>query len=84
MGGLVGAVGLLGLIRRLLRDSHERIVGIAVKSAATVTAADFAGLRKLAQASKKQFTLGLVLYDHGTVVPFGERRFAVPISALWS
>jgi hypothetical protein len=24
-----------------------------------------------------------VLYDHHTVVPFGERLFATPISALW-
>lgn len=68
----------------VIQDSRERIVGIEVKSAATVTAADFAGLRKLAEASKKQFTLGIVLYDHSTIVPFGERLFAVPISALWS
>jgi uncharacterized protein len=68
----------------VIQDSRERIVGIEVKSAATVTSADFAGLRKLAEASKKQFVLGLVLYDHNTVVPFGERLFAVPISALWS
>jgi hypothetical protein len=68
----------------VIQDSRERIVGIEVKSAATVTNADFAGLRKLAEASKKQFALGLVLYDHNIVVPFGERLFAVPISALWS
>jgi hypothetical protein len=27
--------------------------------------------------------LGLVLYDHDKVVPFGERLFAAPISTLW-
>lgn len=68
----------------VIQDSRERIVGIEVKSAATVTAADFAGLRKLAEASRKQFAFGAVLYDHSKIVPFGERLFAVPISALWS
>lgn len=59
------------------------MAGIEVKSAATVTGADFSGLRKLAEACGKRFILGLVLYDHDAMVPFGERLFAAPISALW-
>jgi hypothetical protein len=55
-----------------------------VKAAATVTVADFSGLRKLAEASGKRFALGLVLYDGDTVVPFGPNLFAAPISSLWS
>ncbi len=68
----------------VIQDSQEQIVGIEVKSAATVTAADFSGLRKLAQACGRRFVLGLVLYDQTNVVPFGERLFAAPISTLWS
>jgi hypothetical protein len=48
-----------------------------------VSSGDFSGLRKLADACGKRFTLGLILYDHDTLVPFGERLFAAPISTLW-
>jgi predicted AAA+ superfamily ATPase len=68
----------------VIQDSADRIVGIEVKSAATATATDFAGLHKLAQACGKRFLMGLVLYDHKNIVPFGERMFAAPISTLWS
>ena len=60
------------------------VVGIEVKAAATVTARDFKGLRKLSAASGKDFKLGVVLYDAEQTVPFGERMFAVPISCLWA
>lgn len=60
------------------------VLGIEVKGAATVTAGDFKGLRKLSAASGKDFKLGVVLYDAEQTVPFGERMFAVPISCLWA
>ena len=66
-----------------MQNQDESIVGIEVKSAATVTRADFTGLRKLAEGHKKQFALGLVLYDHNQIVPFSNNLYAVPISALW-
>ncbi len=68
----------------VVEDQDRRVVGIEVKSSATVTSEDFSGLRKLAQACGKRFTLGLVLYDHDTLVPFDERLFAAPISTLWN
>ena len=67
----------------VIEDTRGHVVGIEVKAAATVTATDFSGLRKLAEACGKRFILGLVLYDHDTTVPFGERLFALPISTLW-
>jgi predicted AAA+ superfamily ATPase len=67
----------------VLENSRGQVVGIEVKAAATVSRADFSGLHKLADACGERFTLGLVLYDHDTVVPFGERMFAAPISTLW-
>lgn len=67
----------------VMQNQDESIVGIEVKSAATVTRADFTGLRKLAEGHKKQFALGLVLYDHNQIVPFSNNLYAVPISALW-
>jgi uncharacterized protein len=67
----------------VIEDPRGHVVGIEVKASATVTTGDFSGLRKLAEACGKRFVLGLVLYDHDTLVPFGERLFATPISTLW-
>ena len=68
----------------VIEDRRGRVVGIEVKASASVNTRDFAGLRRLSEACGDRFVLGLVLHDHEHVVPFGERLFAVPISALWS
>lgn len=68
----------------VIEDGIGRIVGVEVKASATVTARDFSGLRRLASAAGESFALGLVLYDHETTVPFGEKMAAAPISTLWS
>ena len=54
-----------------------------VKAAATVTVADFRGLRKLKDAAGKRFVAGVVLYDGEATAPFGDRLFAVPLRTLW-
>lgn len=68
----------------VLEDAAGTLVGIEVKAAATVRTADFRGLRKIAAATGTAFRLGLVLYDGDTLVPFGERLFAAPLSCLWN
>jgi len=68
----------------VIEDEVRRTIGLEVKAGATVTAADFRGLRRLAEAAGKRFALGLVLYDGDTLVPFGPSLFAAPISSLWS
>ena len=60
------------------------LVGIEVKASATVNAGDFKGLRKLAEACGDNFKLGVVLYDAGRPVPFGDRLVAAPMSCLWA
>lgn len=67
----------------VLQRRSGALVGIEVKSAATVTAADFKGLKVLAQAAGRRFHRGIVLYAGTEVVPFGPRLFAVPLEALW-
>ena len=59
------------------------VAGVEVKAAATVTGADFRGLRKLAQAAGGRFAHGVVLYDGELGVRFGDRLHAVPIRRLW-
>ena len=66
----------------LERGAHE-LAGVEVKAAATVTAGDFRGLRKLKEAAGSRFTAGVVLYDGEASVRFGEGFYAVPIRLLW-
>lgn len=67
----------------VVENQDGDIVGIEVKAAATVTAGDFRGLRKLAAACGNDFKLGAILYDGEQVIPFGQKMFAAPVSCLW-
>ncbi|HWL63570.1 MAG TPA: ATP-binding protein [Steroidobacteraceae bacterium] len=67
----------------VLERGSGQIAGIEVKAAATVTAADFRGLRKLKEAAGRKFTSGVVLYDGETSAGFGEGLHAIPIRTLW-
>lgn len=64
------------------RGARE-LAGIEVKASATVTAADFRGLRHLKDAAGKRFAGGAVLYDGEVCASFGDGLFAVPVQALW-
>lgn len=61
----------------------RHVAGGGVKASATVTAADFRGLRKLKDAAGSGFAGGVVLYDGETTASFGDGLFAVPIRSLW-
>ncbi len=61
----------------------REIVGVEVKTGATVTAADFRGLRKLKEAAGRRFVRGIVLYDGETSASFGDDLHAVPMRDLW-
>jgi len=67
----------------VVESDRGDLVGFEVKASATVNAGDFKGMRKLANASRERLTLGAVLYDGESIVSFGERMYAVPISCLW-
>jgi predicted AAA+ superfamily ATPase len=68
----------------VLERDDGMIVGIEVKASATVSSGDFLGLRMLADACKDKFAFGVVLYDSGDLIPFGEKLAAAPLSCLWS
>jgi predicted AAA+ superfamily ATPase len=67
----------------LLEKRDGSLVGIEVKASGTVGAGDFKGLRALESMTADRFIRGVVLYTGERVVPFGEKLFAIPISALW-
>jgi predicted AAA+ superfamily ATPase len=66
----------------VIEDGTGTLIGIEVKAAPSVNSCDFKGLRKLKAACGDDFKLGLVLYGGETIVPFGNRLFAAPISCL--
>ena len=68
----------------VIETGSGTLTGLEVKAGATVHADDFKGLRKLAGACGDDFKLGVVLYDGESLVPFGDRLLAAPISCLWA
>jgi predicted AAA+ superfamily ATPase len=68
----------------IVTDERGAMVAIEVKASATVYSSDFKGIRKVKNTAGSDLKLGVVLYDGTSVVPFGDRLYAVPISCLWS
>jgi predicted AAA+ superfamily ATPase len=66
----------------LERSAHE-LAGVEVKAGATVTGADFRGLRKLQEVTGQRFAAGVVLYDGEVTASFGDGLYAVPLRSLW-
>ncbi len=67
----------------VMEQGAGKVAGVEVKASATVSAADFRGLRKLRGAAGKRFAGGVVLYDGETSASFGDGLHAVPLRALW-
>ena len=66
----------------ILESPLREVIGIEVKAAATVSGADFKGLRRLKDHTGKDFVTGIVLYDGDKALSFGEGLWAVPLAAL--
>ena len=67
----------------VLEDPRGRVVGLEVKASATVTAADLAGLRALAETAGKAFVQGIVLYLGPRLVSLAPNLTACPLDVLW-
>ena len=59
-----------------------QVAGVEVKAAASVTSADFRGLRKLKRTAGDRFAAGAVIYDGEITASFGDGMFAVPVRRL--
>jgi uncharacterized protein len=66
----------------VLEDALRQVIGVEVKAAATVLPQDFKGLKRLQAQAGDSFVSGIVLYDGTHALPFGDRLWAVPLSAL--
>jgi uncharacterized protein len=67
----------------LLERDDGRVVGLEVKSSASIQAKDFKGLQSLSETLGEAFHRGAVLYTGAEVLPFGPKLWAVPVSGLW-
>jgi predicted AAA+ superfamily ATPase len=68
----------------LLESTQGQLVAIEVKSAATVVDSDFTSLRWFRDRRDGDFAIGVVLYTGERSINFGDRLWALPVSALWS
>ena len=68
----------------VLEDDAHRIVAIEVKNSSTVSSDDFYGLTYLKDLVKDKFVKGIILYTGESIIPFGDKLLAVPISSLWT
>lgn len=59
------------------------MVGIEVKSGATVRSDDFKALARLEAAAGDQFACGILLHDGERIQQTASRMFAMPIKMLW-
>ena len=71
-----------GLEVDIVVEQGQRIAGVEVKAAASVSAADFKGLRKLQQNTSRDFMGGMLLYDGDSLLSFGGGLYAVPLRLL--
>jgi predicted AAA+ superfamily ATPase len=68
----------------VLERRDGSVVGIEVKTAASVSSGDFRGLRHLRDKLGDRFKAGVVLHTGEHTVPFEDRLAAVPLAGLWS
>lgn len=67
----------------VVENAAGHLVGVEVKSSATVKEVDLKGLRKLARLAGDQFKMGVLLYDGDETMPLGDNIWVAPLATLW-
>ncbi|WP_121257976.1 ATP-binding protein [Nocardioides ferulae] len=68
----------------VIESDGRRVAGVEMKAAGSVSQRDFKGLALLRDKLNDRFAMGVVLYTGRQPLPFGDRLWALPYSALWS
>jgi uncharacterized protein len=68
----------------IVERASGEVVALEVKAGATVRAHDFRGLVHMRGKLAKRLLAGVVLYAGERTLPFGDRLWALPLSALWT
>lgn len=67
----------------ILENYEGNFIAIEIKASATITSADFQGLRKFQNIVGKQFAMGIILYDGDHMTQHSDKLYSVPIGCLW-
>jgi len=67
----------------VLEASNSKVVGIEVKLSQNITEHDFKGINFLEESARENFHRGFVMYLGARTTPFGQNKYAIPISSLW-
>lgn len=67
----------------VVESESRRVAGVEMKAAGSVSRGDFRGLTLLRDKLEARFAMGVVLYTGKQPLPFGDRLWALPYSALW-
>ena len=67
----------------VLENKKSEIIGIEVKSSASVKKEYLSGLNKLQELCKEKFKKGIILYTGKETLPLADKIWAVPIKRLW-
>jgi uncharacterized protein len=67
----------------VLEDRSGRVIGVEIKSGATVKRGDLRGMNKFRELAGESFVAGLVLCTTRQTIPLARRVWATPIEALW-
>lgn len=68
----------------LMESKDGLIAGVETKLGLTPHERDFSGLAHLRDKLGARFTMGVVVHTGPDTLPFGDRLWAVPVSAIWS
>lgn len=68
----------------VMEDVQGMVVGIEVKSSATIGMGDFKGLKALAEEAGDKFLRGILLYTGRESIPYGSKLSALPVDILWN
>lgn len=67
----------------VLERRGGQLVGVEIKASATPSKRDFRGLEELRDSRGDSFVAGIVIHSGEQTIPFGDRMWALPVSALW-
>ena len=68
----------------VLERRGGQVVGVEMKASASLSRRDFGGLETLRDERGDAFVAGVVIHAGEQTLPFGDRLWALPVSALWS
>lgn len=68
----------------VLERRGGQIVGVEMKASASLSPRDFRGLEELRESRGDSFVAGVVIHAGEQTLPFGDRLWALPVSALWT